>query len=120
MNVDAVITAGDRDQCFADWGVPVVLREVTQTYDPETGALGEVYVDHEITAIVGVGRTELQAGTAGHHARRELRFLIRAEDLPSGVEPRTARVVHEGVEYRIESNSVSATGGIVALNGRRC
>jgi hypothetical protein len=120
MNIDANITEGDRDQCFADWGVSVVLREVTQTYDPETGAIGEAYLDHEVTAIVGAARTELQQGTAGQHARRELRFLVRADDLPSGVEPRTARVVYQGVEYRIESNSVSATGGVVALNGRRC
>ena len=120
MNVDSVITAADRDQCFADWGVPVVLREVTQTYDPETGALAETYVDHAITAIVGRAQIDLQPGAAGQHAARELRFLIRSDDLPSGVEPRMARVVYEGVEYRIESNSVSATGGILALNGRRC
>ncbi len=120
MNVDTVITAADRDQCFADWGVPVVLREVTQTYDPETGALAETYVDHATTAIVGRAQIDSQPGTAGQHAARELRFLIRSDDLPSGVEPRSARVVYQGVEYRIKSNSMSATGGILALNGRRC
>ena len=120
MNVDSFITVADRDQCFADWGVPIVLREVAQSYEPESGALDESYVDHAITAIVGAASNESQAGTAGQHAQRELRFLIRAEDLPSGVEPRSARIVYQGVEYRIESNSISATGAIFALQGRRC
>jgi len=120
MNVDSALTVADRDQFFADWGVPIVLREVAQSYEPESGVLDESYVDHAITAIVGAASNEAQAGTAGQHALQDVRFLIRSDDLPSGVEPRSTRVLYQGVEYRIESNTISATGQILALHGRKC
>lgn len=119
MDAVAQLLEEDRDRCFADWGVAVVLREVTQTYEPEGGEIAESYVDHELVALVQGVEMEGAAGTAGQHAVEECEFLVRREDVPEDVGMRTARVLHAEVEYRVESVDQSASGGMLALRCRR-
>lgn len=119
MDAVAALIEADRDRCLADWGIAVVLREVTQTYEPEGGEIAESYVDHELIALVQAVEMEEAAGTAGQHVVEECVFLVRREDVPEDVALRTARVLHAEVEYRVERVDQSASGGMLALRCRR-
>jgi hypothetical protein len=100
MEIDVV--RSDRDRGFADWGVTVVLRRVSQSFDPETGVLSETYEDRDVPAIVGDGELAAVVGTAGHAGRLAQRFLVRSEDVEEEGSVRTMRVVHGGREYRVD------------------
>ncbi len=114
MDAVASLLEQDRDQCFADWGVTVVLRQTAQTYEPETGEIAEAHEDHEATALVQSVEMKPAEGTAGQHAVDACVFLVRREDVPeSGL--RTARVLHAEAEWRVEHLDQSASGGVIAL-----
>ena len=119
MDAVAALIEADRDLCLADWGIAVVLREVTQSYEPEGGEIAESYVDHEVVALVQAVEMEEAAGTGGQHAVEECVFLVRREDVPEELPLRTARVIHAEVEYRVESVDQSAAGGMLVLRCRR-
>jgi hypothetical protein len=119
MNAVAALMEQDRDQCFADWGVEIALREVLQTYEPEAGELAESFVDHELIALVQAVEMTACEGTAGQHAAEECVFLVRREDVAEEIPLRTARVAHAEVEYRVEAVDQSASGGLLALRCRR-
>lgn len=119
MDAVAALIEADRDRCFADWGIAVVLREVMQSYEPEGGEIVESHVDHELIALVQAVEMEEAAGTAGQHAVEECVFLVRREDVPEELPLRAARVIHAEVEYRVENIDQAAGGGMLALRCRR-
>lgn len=91
----------DRDRGFADWGATVVLRRVSQSYDPETGELSETYVDRSLRAIVGENGVGAAAGTAGQAGETQQVFAVRSEDVDGENDLRAMRLVHDAREYRI-------------------
>jgi hypothetical protein len=119
MNAVAALMKQDRDQCFADWGVEIALREVLQSYEPEAGEIAESYIDHALNSLVQTVEMAAAQGTGGQHAAAECVFLVRREDIAEQIPLRTARVVHAEVEYRVEAVDQSADGGLLALRCRR-
>lgn len=99
--VNASFVKADRDRGFADWGVTVVLRRVSQSYDPETGELSETYFDRSLRAIAGENGVGAAAGTAGQAGDTQQVFAVRSEEVEGENNLRTMRIVHEGREYRI-------------------
>ena len=105
----------DRDRGFADWGTQVVLRRVSQSFDPQTGLLTEMYDDRAVLAIVGDAALGAIGQTAGHGNQFSQMFLVRSEDLESDVNPRMLRVVEGGREYRVEEVEGWPQGGVTML-----
>jgi len=119
MTTINVLSASDLEQMFADWGVAVILRQVTQTASPATGLIDETAKDTYVTAVVRSRLREPTRGTAMRHSTDEVDFVLRAGDLPAGVSLATSRVVHQGREYSITGATTSADGGIVIAQGQR-
>lgn len=119
MDAVAALIEADRDQCLADWGVPIVLREVTQSYEPEAGEIAETYTDHALTALVQAVEMSASRGSAGQHAADECVFLVRREDVAEELALRTARVLFAEIEYGVELVNQSADGGMLVLHCRR-
>lgn len=111
----ASIVREDRDRGFADWGVKVVLRRVNQTYDPESGALSESYVDRNLRAIVGEQGIGAAGGTAGQAGEAEQAFAVRSEDVAGESDLRALRIVHAGREFRIHDVESRPLGGVTVL-----
>jgi hypothetical protein len=99
--VNANLVKEDRDRAFADWGVTVALRRVSQTYDPQSGAVTESYDDRRVRAIVGDGEVGAADGTAGQAGETQQEFAVRNEDVNAESDLRTMRIMHQGREYRI-------------------
>ena len=119
MEVSGALLADDVDRAFADWGVAVMFRQVSSSYEPETQQVSEVHVDTPVTAIVGTASAEAAMGTAGQHLGEEREFLIRSGELPVGRPAATGRVIHEGVEYDVVEFMMVSGGLVCAVHGRR-
>lgn len=117
--MDSDLVKGDRDRGFTDWGTTVVLRRVTQSFDPETGVLTETYDDRSVTAIAGEAGLSAVAGTAGHAGRFAQMFLVRREDVAEESELRGLRVVFVGEEYRIDDVESWSQAHVVLLKCQR-
>jgi hypothetical protein len=96
------LAARDRDRGFADWGTQVVLRRVSQSFDPQTGLLTEAFDDRQVLVIVGDAALSAIGQTAGHGNQFSQMFLARGEDIEADENPRMLRVMHGGREYRVE------------------
>jgi hypothetical protein len=105
----------DRERGFADWGTEVVLRQVGQTFDPQTGLLTETFADREVQAIAGDAALAAIGQTAGHGNQFGQMFLVRSDDMEADVNPRLLRVVHGGREYRVEELEGWPQGGMTLL-----
>ena len=116
MNVSPTLITDVRDQIFSDWGVPVILRQITATYDTVTGTLTESSEDLPVTAIVSPANPETTPNTAGQHRTHERSFLIRAGDLPENVSLPTSRILFNGIEHVITDAHHAAFSGVFAVS----
>lgn len=118
MPFTALFTA-DRERRFADWGVDVVLRVVTETYDPQSLQTTETHTDTSITAIPGEAPSTPATGTRGIHLNHDLTFLIKSEDL-TGSEPSTnLRIVYNNDEHDVVNFHLSPDGQTYAVGVRK-
>lgn len=101
MEIPETLITGDRDRLFADWGKTITFREVTETYNPETQKIVESFTDTTLTAVVSEGESTPTAGTGAQHLTGVLRFLIKAEELPTPAAESTSRVLYGGAEYDV-------------------
>lgn len=108
----------DRDLIFADWGEEIVLRVVTQSYDPETMTAENETEDHDITALVQRLPVQTAAGTGGAFLKRELQVIVRNEDVPSGEVRLTQRILFEEREYEICKTEKSEDGLVTRMECR--
>ena len=118
MSLPQELMNDDRDQCFADWGVSIVFREVATTYDPLTQQTTEEFTDTELTAIIGQGKSNVLKSTAGQALGTELVIWIKPEELPA--ETTTSRVLFDGHEYRLVSFHRREKEPYCELICRRC
>jgi hypothetical protein len=109
----------DIERLFADWGVPVTLRRVTQTASPSTGEVDEATADFLVTSVVTPLRSDPTPKTRLQHQTFTLRFLLRCADLPAGLALSTSRVVHGGNEFSVVGTETSADGLTVSILGQR-
>ena len=110
VSVAAGVLGADLDVVFADWGVAVTYREVSQTYAPATQRVSEEYTDTEITALVSGDAGEPTRGTAGQHTTDMIEFFVKQADLPTGAPKLTSRIVHQEREYGIVGYANSEDG----------
>lgn len=108
----------DRDLIFADWGEQIVLRVVTQSYDPETMTAENETEDHDITALVQRLPVQTAAGTGGAFLKRELQVIVRNEDVPTGEVRLTQRILFEEREYEIYKTEKSEDGLVTRMECR--
>jgi len=105
----------DRDRGFADWGTDVVLRVVSQSFDPQSGLVTETFDDRDVRAIVGEAALAAIGQTAGHGNQFAQLFLVRSEDIEADVNPRMLRIVHGGREYRVDEREGWPQAGMTML-----
>lgn len=115
MSVTASLPADALQLLFADWGVPVTLRQVSATYDPQTGELQETFSDTLLPAVPGGTAQQMVANTAGQLRIGERTFLVRSTDLPPAASPATTRLLHAGCEYRLLGIDRSALDDLTLL-----
>lgn len=118
MSVPAALLTDVRDQLFNDWAVTVTFREVTQTYDPDTGELEETYDDTSLLAVAGPVTNPTTPDTAAHHRTHERAFLIRAADLPDDASFATSRILHEGLEYTLTAADHAPLTDVIVFSAR--
>ena len=112
------MSRGDRDLVFADWGEEVVLRVVTQSYDPERMTAENEIEDHEILALVERLPVKTAGGTGGAFLKRELMLMLRNEEVPTGEVRLTQRIVFEEREYEICKGEKSEDGSVTRVECR--
>lgn len=115
MSVTASLPADALQLLFADWGVPVTLRQVSAAYDLQTGELQETFSDTLLSAVPGGTAQQMVANTAGQLRIEERTFLVRSTDLPAAVSPATTRLLHAGREYRLLGIDRSALDDLTLL-----
>lgn len=115
MSLPAPLPADASQLLFADWGVPVTLRQVSAAYDPQRGELQETFSDTLLPAVPGGASQQAAPNTAGQHLVEERTFLVRSTDLPAAVSPASTRLLHAGREYRLLGIDRSAVGDLVIL-----
>jgi hypothetical protein len=115
MNALYTITTADRDCIFADWGIPAVLEEVSRYFDPETGQLEESETATDVTVIAGPDESQPQDQTRALLPGHQRTFLVREQELPSGISLPSARIRFDGQVYSVNSTSESSLNGVLAL-----
>jgi len=108
----------DRDRLFADWGVPMTLRIIEQTYDP-----ARMVTTSDISSLLLRGLVEklpdqVTAGSGGVFLKREICVTLKNEDLPDGEVHLTQRIAYDGREYGIQKGEKSVDGGVTRLECR--
>lgn len=115
MNVLHSITTTDRDRIFADWGIPAVLEEISRNYDSETGQLEESETGTEVIVIAGPDQSHPREQTRALVSGHQRTFLLREQELPSGISLSSARIRFDGHAYSVSSVSESRLNGVLAL-----
>jgi hypothetical protein len=113
------IRTDDVDRMFADWGEPVILKRVDQLADPSTGMLSETESNVVVTAIVKPREIRPISGPAHQHSTITTSFLVRAAELPGGLNLSTSRIVHDGFPYSVLGSETSGDGLTVTILGQR-
>lgn len=108
-----------RELAFLDWGTPIVLQVVEQTYDPQTQTVAEVVTETELVAIAGPAEAQPAAGTGGQHLTQQGTFLIAAEDWPTVTTAAVRRLKVGDVVYELLETNQSAAVGLLLVTGRR-
>jgi len=106
------------DICFLDWGTMVMLRDVSQAFNPESQVISETYVDTEVTAIPGFSQAEPARSTAQQSRSDQRAFFIRANEYPFDSEVSNARLVHGGIQYDI-LNAKTSSSDLMMIECRR-
>lgn len=119
MNDIAELSRADGERMFADWGVPVILRQVTSTAVPGTGLVSDVTRDWHLTAIVRGRQRQPTPGTAIRHLGDDVEFVLRTDELPAAVSLVTSRIMYQGREYSLAESMTAADGGVVIVHGQR-
>ena len=109
----------DRDLEFADWGTPVVLQRVTQSYSAESAAIVETIESFDVVAIVGSSASEGVPQAGGQLRSVELAVRIKAEAFPASTAAVTWRLVYQGETFDVVDQSLSACGLVRELVCRK-
>ena len=110
VSATATLLEVDLDVAFADWGVAVTYREVSQSYVPATQQASEVFTDTSVTALISGDAGQPTVGTAGQHTSDLIEFFVKQADLPSGEPKLTSRILHGSQEYDIVGYANSEDG----------
>lgn len=116
---DPTQIAADRDRRFADWGVAVVVRDVTQSFDPITRETNESTADTPLTALVTPVEQQPLGDAAGHGRVEELQVQIKTEELPALGAATARRIVFEDNEHHVVRQDHSAADQIDVLHCSR-
>jgi hypothetical protein len=119
MQIDATQLAEDRDRIFDDWGEPVTLRQVTQSFVPETQQIAEDVVESMLTGIVGTSPTQPVPDSRGHAHTIDLVVRVKSEEFPAAEGDISYRIVSNGTEYDVISQSQPAGLAVRDLVCRR-
>ncbi len=111
--------AAVRELALLDWGTPLVLQVVEQTYDPQTQAVVEEITETELVAIAGPAEAQPAAGTGGQHQTELRTFLIAVEDWPTVASSALRRLKAGDVLYDVLETKQSAAVGLLLIVGRR-
>lgn len=116
--MDALLAA-DRDQQFRDWSVSVLLRTITENYDPETLQRTETSSDVEIDALLGtLPRTPTPGAAATHHTQL-FTITVKREELPTLAPHPFTRLVWNDAEYEVTESTDNPTAQLTTLTVRR-
>lgn len=119
MTVTSDQLTADRDREFDDWSEPVVLRRVTQTFDPETQQIGSAFEDFNVSAIVGTLADE-PLPDAGAQARTvDLIVRVKREDFPGSNGAVNWRVLYASLEYDVIEQTTGPAGHTIELRCRK-
>ncbi|MFG0297803.1 MAG: hypothetical protein ACF8PG_18005 [Maioricimonas sp. JB045] len=105
----------DRERLFDDWSVPVVFRQVVQSYDPQTGRVEETATDTTVQAIVRPLQTSPHPGTVAVHPDAQLAAILRSDDPPADANIATARIVYQQQEYQVRSFTHSGDAQLIEV-----
>jgi hypothetical protein len=114
MDINATQLAEDRDRIFADWGEPFTLRQVTQSFVPETQLISEDVVESTLTGIIGTSPSSPTPDTRGQSSTVDLVVRVKAEEFPAAAGDVTCRIVSHGTEYDVIS--LSQPAGLAVLD----
>lgn len=119
MEINATQLADDRDRIFDDWSEPFTLRQVTQSFVPETQQIAEDVVESTLTGIIGVSPTHPTLETRGQSNTIDLVVRVKTEDFPSAPGDVTYRIVSNGTEYDVISRTQPAGLAVLDLFCRK-
>lgn len=119
MDINATQLAEDRDRIFDDWGEPFTLRQVTQSFVPETQQIAEDVVESTLTGIIGVSPTHSTLDTRGQSNTVDLVVRVKTEDFPAIPGDVTYRIVSQETEYDVISRSQPAGLAVLDLFCRK-
>ena len=101
MGFDNTLREDDRDLMFLDWAAEVILRQVEQTYVPESQTIRETLSDQTLDAIVGTQNLKSSNATAGQYLEEEIEVLFKREEVPLEIDLTICRVEINGSQYAV-------------------
>jgi len=110
------LTADQNLLLFTDWGIPITLRQVSTSFNPQTGQRTESHVDTPLVAIISEVATSPTPDTAAQHPTHQQNFLLQEADLPTNLDFSTVRILHNNQEYSITSHTRSPITGLIFLS----
>ena len=119
MEISESQLAEDRDRIFDDWGEEFTLRQVTQSFVPETQQITEDVTDSVLIGIIGASPTSPTPDTRGQSSSLDLVVRVKVEEFPASPGDVTYRIVSHGTEYVVISQSQPAGLAVLELNCRR-
>ncbi|MEZ6056546.1 MAG: hypothetical protein R3C01_07565 [Planctomycetaceae bacterium] len=106
----------DTSQLFADWSVPLILRQEISDYDPSTGQIVMTCSEVTVDAVVGPNANQPSPHSATAHRDVEQTFLIRESAFPNGFSISNTLVVHGSMTFRIRAATRSPITGLTLLH----
>lgn len=101
--VPALFDHATRDLLLKDWGEPVTVQQVQEQFDPLTGDRQVDIEEYQTVAVSGLLAQQNDPRTIAHHLTGSILFLVDETSLPSDFNWPSARLLHAGHHYRIES-----------------
>ncbi|QDT67065.1 hypothetical protein [Calycomorphotria hydatis] len=103
---------------FNDWSETIVARLQVESINSETGSVSVAVTEVSITAIVGPLQLIPTNSTGSQHRSAERSFLIQTTEIPENFRPPAAQIIHEGIAYKVISNTHSSDGETTLLQCR--
>jgi len=108
----------DRNVVFADWGVTVSFRVISQTYDAARMVTLNSTADTSIQGLIEKLPDRPTQASGGVFLKRELTLIVKNEDVPGGEVLLTHRIVYDGHAYEIQIAEKSVDGAVTRLECR--
>ncbi len=119
MGVELSQLVADREREFLDWGEPVTLRRVVQSFDPASQTIDSAIEEFPVTAILGSLATRGIEDAGGQARCLDLIARMRSEEFPASPAGTVWRLVHLGAEFDVVEQAVSGCGLVRELICRK-